>query len=180
MQPPSLTGSILVANPKMEDPHFRHSVVYMARHSQAEGAWGFILNRPTPHNLGMAFGDKVPAELSRVRIYRGGPVQPTSINCVALRWSNHAGGVIIKANLSYEEAVNQMKRGRAVRAYAGHSGWVAGQLEQELAHHSWIIGAASHRIIQPEDGEEMWHDVVDTLRPQLSLIYDIPKDLTAN
>jgi putative transcriptional regulator len=180
MQPPSLSGSILVANPKMEDPHFRHSVVYMAQHSPIQGAWGFIMNRPTQQNLGMALGDKIPRELSRVPIYHGGPVQPTSLNCVALRWSNHAGGVIIKPNLSYEEAVSQLKRGRAVRAYAGHSGWTAGQLEQELIHHAWIIGAASNRIIQPEEGEEMWHDVMDTLGPQLSLIYEMPADLSLN
>ncbi len=41
----SLRGRLLVAEPTMDDPNFRRTVVYLIEHS-ADGALGLVLNRP--------------------------------------------------------------------------------------------------------------------------------------
>jgi len=75
----SLRGQFLVASPRMGDPRFAHSVVYMVDHT-ARGAMGFIVNR--------AFGTGPLAEFLKgfniesektdatITIHYGGPVKP--------------------------------------------------------------------------------------------------------
>jgi hypothetical protein len=41
---PSLAGQLLVATPELEDPNFRHTVVYMVEHND-RGAVGVVINR---------------------------------------------------------------------------------------------------------------------------------------
>ena len=40
----SLAGQFLVASPKMPDPRFAHTVVYMVSHDE-DGAMGLVVNR---------------------------------------------------------------------------------------------------------------------------------------
>ena len=39
-------GSVLLAEPFMPDPNFSHAVILLCENN-AEGAYGFILNKPT-------------------------------------------------------------------------------------------------------------------------------------
>ena len=41
----NLTNYFLVAMPTMEDPNFKHSVIYVCEHND-EGAMGIIINQP--------------------------------------------------------------------------------------------------------------------------------------
>lgn len=50
-----LTGSLLVASPKLTDPNFAMTVVMMIHHDD-DGAVGVILNRPTSLSV-----DRLPA-----------------------------------------------------------------------------------------------------------------------
>ena len=42
----SLTGRLLLAVPSMRDPNFARAVIFMAAHTEMEGAFGYVLNRP--------------------------------------------------------------------------------------------------------------------------------------
>ena len=76
---PASAGTLLVAEPDLDDPNFDHTVVLMLHHD-AEGALGLVVNRP--------YGTAPTAELLRrlgqgriavegeTRLFYGGPVQP--------------------------------------------------------------------------------------------------------
>ena len=76
-----LAGRMLVAAPKIKDPYFRHSVVYMIKHD-AKGALGLIINR----KMGVGSLVKMLADLGRktdsdrqIDLYFGGPVSSRKV-----------------------------------------------------------------------------------------------------
>ena len=44
----SLAGSLLIAMPDIEDKRFQKAVIYIAQHTENEGANGLIINKPIP------------------------------------------------------------------------------------------------------------------------------------
>ena len=74
----NLTGSLLLADPSLRDPGFGRSVVLLARHDVAEGASGFIINKP----LGKSVSELVTLDelegLAEVPVYLGGRSAPSS------------------------------------------------------------------------------------------------------
>ena len=72
----SLAPGMLIAAPPLGDPNFDRTVVLLAIHG-AEGALGFVVNRPAPMRLGellvlAGYGDAGIADDTPV--YVGGPV----------------------------------------------------------------------------------------------------------
>ena len=47
----SLVGHLLIAMPSLGDPNFHRTVVLMGAHSQEEGAFGLVVNRPLEVSL---------------------------------------------------------------------------------------------------------------------------------
>ena len=44
------TGSLLVAEPFMQDSNFRRAVILVTDHAEDEGTVGFIINKPLIHS----------------------------------------------------------------------------------------------------------------------------------
>ncbi|MBL6959298.1 MAG: YqgE/AlgH family protein, partial [Rhodospirillales bacterium] len=74
-----LTGKLLVASPKMADPRFAETVIFMVNHD-AKGAFGLIVNRSYGKGPMQSFlkGFGIEAEQAGgdIRIHYGGPVEP--------------------------------------------------------------------------------------------------------
>ena len=78
----NLRGRFLLAMPAMGDERFERCVIYILGHD-AEGAMGFIVNRPTD---GLTLGEiasNLPESVSQtglrnLPVFVGGPVQPES------------------------------------------------------------------------------------------------------
>ena len=75
----SIEGQLLIAVPHMEDPRFRHSVIYMCSHTRS-GAVGLVVNKLIDD---MPFTDllqQLDIERSEranaIRVHFGGPVEP--------------------------------------------------------------------------------------------------------
>jgi putative transcriptional regulator len=175
-RPPSketLTGSLLLAHPAMQDPNFRRSVVLMSAHN-AEGAMGIVLNRPTGRRLGELNGEFALGPLAAVALFTGGPVQPEQLLLAA--WQPRSDGFRLHFGIEPEKAMQLLSEdGTHVRAFLGYSGWSAGQLENEMKHHTWIVADVPGDLLTQSADEALWRTVLGREGPDWQLLADEPE-----
>ncbi|HEY6160730.1 MAG TPA: YqgE/AlgH family protein [Bacteroidia bacterium] len=176
-------GTILIAEPFMKDQYFKRSVVLIAEHNE-EGTVGFILN----HEIDLKLKDVLP-EIgdNNASLFLGGPVQRDNLFYV------HTIGDIIPDSIPVTdgvwwggdfEAVKEMvRRGEVkmehIRFFIGYSGWVPGQLEEEMGNDSWIVTAAKQKhILLPFD--KLWGTVLKSMGKNYAEIANYPEDPSLN
>jgi putative transcriptional regulator len=172
---PSLRGSLLLAAPVMRDPNFSRTVLYLAAHSDKEGAFGYILNRPLQRNVADLLSDKEMRPLGKVPVFLGGPVGTDKLSFVSLGWSNKHNTLKCRTHLSVEDAAHFLGQGQEIRAFVGYSGWSEGQLERELKRNSWIVAPPQAVIMTAEDPTSLWSDILIDLGPKYELISKMPE-----
>jgi putative transcriptional regulator len=160
----NLTGSILVAHPCLGDPNFRRTTVFVSRHSAEDGAMGLVLNRP----IGGAV-DGLPG----IPMYYGGPVQPENILLASLQWRENPEVVAFRIFGGGEVPVEDEWR-HGLRAFAGHSGWTAGQLEEEIEGKTWIVIPPTRDIIEAREG--VWKALMRRSGPMFHLLSEAPDE----
>ena len=174
----SLAGSLLLAHPSMRDPNFRRSVVLMSVHN-AEGAMGVVLNRPMGKRLGEFSGDFALGPLAGVPIFTGGPVQTEQL--VLAAWQARDDGFRLHFGVEPDKAIQLLaEEGTEVRAFVGYSGWSAGQLENEMAHHTWVVAAVPEDLLDHAQEEIMWRTMLGRVGAEWRLLADEPDDPAAN
>lgn len=172
----ALQHVFLIAMPKLRDPLFAQSVVYLWEYN-ADGATGVIINRP----MGICLGEllqqlDVTADDARVQNYPvlcGGPVMPEQ-------------GFIIRRHLAAEHpeeerwievTVSSSKHDLLELAHGeglgdtlvtlGCADWAPGQLDRELANNDWLVVPFSEATLFGDGGDgdsdasfiqvEKWH-----------------------
>ena len=177
---PLEAGSLLIAQPHLQDPHFAQTVVMILEHDaeHAEGTLGLILNRPVPLPLGKVW-ENCPESLADLpNCAQGGPVQ-TDTGLVlhsfpgSSQSMNICEGLYVgadKGELAQTLSRYQTSRGnterlgqhRGPRLFLGHAGWGAGQLARKIARGDWLMrpGVARFALIcQPP--EDCWQTCYD-------------------
>jgi putative transcriptional regulator len=147
-----LQGKLLIAMPSLTEPTFAQSVIVMCAHS-SEGAMGLIINKPM---VGMSFLDladqletsSLAAEsveaLSQVPILMGGPVDQQ--RGFVVHSGDYEGEHTLRVHdglsvTSTRDILQSLAVGRGPRRYLltlGYSGWLPGQLENEILHNGWL------------------------------------------
>ncbi len=159
-----LEGQILIAMPGMGDPRFDRSLVFICSHSE-NGAMGIIVNKTAPM---MFFSDLVDQlkivphgdirdldqSVLNMPVLFGGPVEQFRgfvlhstdylSNKTSLPINN---GVALTATLEILQAIAKGNGPGKVMLALGYSGWVAGQLENEIQHNSWLHCEADDELI---------------------------------
>lgn len=165
------TGMFLVAQRSLRGPYFQRSVVYLIEHGE-HGTLGLIVNRPTnmfltegDANIGDSAGQNYP-------LYLGGPVERKQV-LMLLR--NPPDLPLIKHvfdnvyfSVARDVLEHLMKIGKLsseLRLYIGHSRWVPGQLDFELASNSWHLVRADTEAIFSHDIESLWDRLINELEP---------------
>ena len=167
MAAPELVAPVLLlAMPQVNDPFFRKSVVLLLAH-EAEGSFGFIVNRTTELKVQEILRDLKlewrgeAEELARF----GGPVQP-QIGTVlfsggpeveeALPHSTEVlSGVRLSQNLS-ELATLALQPPARFRLMLGYAGWGEGQLWNEILRNDWLTAPVDLDLVFAAGGEEAW------------------------
>jgi putative transcriptional regulator len=161
----SLAGQLLIAAPTIGDPRFDRTVVLMVEHTQ-NGALGIIINlpweeRPLAGLLEM-LGEKNTTVAGKVRIFAGGPVQPTIGFVVHSAEYRRPGTVDIDGRVamtSSREILLDIGNDRGPKQSLvafGYAGWAAGQLEGELERRAWYTAPADPQLIFDEPREKVW------------------------
>ena len=166
----SLVGQFLVATPQMGDPRFAETVILMVRHDET-GAFGIVINRPVETrslaSLLEALGDKDSDAKGEVRIYAGGPVEPTTGFVVHSAEYHQTGTINIDGQVavtSNPAVLRDMGAGKGpaqTLVAFGYAGWGPGQLENELAQHAWFTEPEDPKLLFDGDAASLWKKALD-------------------
>jgi len=161
----SLAGQFLVASPAMGDSRFDRTVILMVEHNR-NGAFGLIINLPMAErplkDLLQMLGDKDAAVPGQVRIFAGGPVQPTTGFVVHSTDYRATGTIDIDGHVAVTSSRDILRdignsRGPQKSLVAfGYAGWGPGQLEGELERGAWVTAPADPRLIFDEERDKVW------------------------
>ncbi len=174
--PIQLQGKLLIADPSLRDGTFNKSVILLTDHTPDGGATGLILNHPT----GKVVGDflKAPefAPLRKLAVHEGGPVAHDQMTFSSFWWSRKLG-LRWAMRISAADAAKHARRpGRIVRAFIGHSGWSAGQLENELRRISWFPANPQPDLLGHEHDPELWAALLRRMSPLHRILAEAPED----
>jgi putative transcriptional regulator len=164
-------GMLLVARRDLPSRYFAHTVILLIRHG-ATGTLGVIVNRRSRFDLQDLLPDFAGAPTVRYPLFVGGPVGPDRI-LMLMRRTAPGGGVervtddiLFSAERTVLEAlVEAGKPASELHLYAGHAGWVGGQLDAELARGDWRLVPATADDVFGDDADELWERLIDRLDP---------------
>lgn len=179
-------GMLLVAAPTLLDPNFADTVVLLLDVDE-DGALGVVLNRPTPVPVAEVLADWREVARDPQVLFQGGPVSPDGALAVGLvppgegipvGFRPVAGGLGL---VDLDTPVELLDGGLwGLRIFAGHAGWEADQLRQEIAEGAWYVVPAEPGDVFRADPRDLWRDVLRRQPGELAWHATRPLDPTRN
>ncbi len=177
-------GSLILAEPFMDDENFKRTVVLICEHEEHLGSMGLVINRPLGLKVPNVIEDFPPFDGD---LYLGGPVGTDTIQFVhtitslegsiplqgSLRW----GGDFEKLKLLISEGLVVPAQ---VRFYLGHSGWSPHQLYEELKENSWIITVVKDNYLFDPGPEGLWKKILKDMGGLYSEMARLPENPILN
>jgi len=168
-----LAGQLLIAMPKLADPNFDHTVVFLGSHSPSGGAFGLVVNRPARiefgdilTQLGLPKNPNIPTP----EILFGGPVKPDhgfllmdNPDPVIGEDDLSAGGFFISGRTDLLQFLLEENKTFPFHLCLGYAGWAAGQLEFELAENAWLVAPTSREILFEIPPSQRWEAALEAI-----------------
>ncbi len=178
-------GKLLIAEPFMQDAHFKKTVLALCDYTKQDGAVAFILNRPT--NLKM---DEVMHDFPEFdsTIYYGGPVANDTIHYMHRLGDLIEGSKEVIPGLFWGGDFNKLKflikngviQPYDVRFYIGYAGWSAGQLEEEMDINSWIVDELDINYPFLKDALDLWQTSLHNKGNHFAVLADMSDTVSLN
>lgn len=154
--PANFSNHFLIAMPMNTDPVFSGTVIYCCQHSE-QGAIGLVINRPIDLDLQSIFY-RIDLEIdikaiNNLPVCYGGPIQSERGFVLHERNGQYSSSLGIEGGLEIttsKDVLEEVAKGHGPSRFAlmlGHTGWAAGQLEQEIAQNGWLSVQAQPEII---------------------------------
>jgi putative transcriptional regulator len=179
----SLAGQLLLASPSLRDPNFARTVVLIGVHNE-EGAMGVVLNRPSTVTVREAVPQLESAVDELEPVYVGGPVQPSSVVCLAEFLEPSHAELLVLGRIGFpapdtdiEELADATSRRRV---FAGYAGWGDGQLDAEIEQGDWIAQPALPEDVFSDTPEQLWGSVLTRKGGSYALLARMPLDPSVN
>jgi|SRR6478672_3665460 putative transcriptional regulator len=177
--PKNLTGAMLVAHPRLLDPNFRRSILFLSHYSSDDGAIGLILNRPMKKTFGEVAAQKISETFRNISLFYGGPVAADHLTLASLQWRSDA--VAFQSFMGNVEDVHIEPEWRpGLRAFVGYAGWSQGQLEGEIEQKAWLVLPPARELIEMKDPENAWRQIMRGSGPLMKLLAEAPDDPEMN
>ncbi|RLA07702.1 MAG: hypothetical protein DRQ59_14265 [Gammaproteobacteria bacterium] len=155
-------GMFLIAGRGLLDPSFAQSVVLLVDVNN-NGALGLIINRATEYKLAETIPELQEDPIAADLLYLGGPVGANTITLLmrseeAIEDVHHVfNDVYFSTSIPVlEAALEKLDHEQRLRVYAGHAGWGAGQLQDELKRGDWHLVAADAELLFNTEPERIW------------------------
>ncbi len=165
----NLTGSLLIASPKLPDPNFYRSVVFIVEHSE-QGALGVILNRESDTSLRRVW-ENIPDSICRSKrhLHIGGPVEGP---LMALHPDSELDGVEVIPDVYFSSEKSTLEalvaqREKPFRIFSGYAGWGTGQLDGELLAGGWLTTSANRQHIFA-DHRDLWQQITHAIGAEIT------------
>ena len=173
-------GTLLIADPFLKDPNFKRSVVFVCEH-QAEGSFGFVLNKTYEHSLNELIAGIEDLEIP---VFCGGPVQMDTIHFLHQYPLKIPGSYKVSDDAyfggNFETAISLLRAGEIdlnrIRFYIGYSGWSSGQLDDELKEKSWITVNATRKLLFHRNTNQLWKEALRHLGGDYEMLVNFPVD----
>ncbi len=186
----SLAPALLIAMPQLVDPNFTRTVVLLCKHSEENGAFGLVVNRPlvtTGHfvvELGEAAEHTSETGSEReerrevltaehdLQVWVGGPVETYRSWMLVggeLARADEPLGMRVAAGLYLSTSPDLLQRllepepPPRARLMMGYAHWGPGQLESELHESAWLLSDIDPRLIFDTSAERMWERAIRRL-----------------
>lgn len=160
-----LQGQFLVATSELQDPRFIRTVVYIVHHG-ADGAMGVVVNRPLQTvplaSLLKDLGLDSQGVKGDIRVYYGGPVEPTHGFVLHTTDYSPEGSQVVRDSIAVTgqpEILHAIGTGTGPRKSLfalGYAGWAPGQLEAEIKAGAWVVAPADERMLFDEHASTKW------------------------
>lgn len=180
----SFKGYYLLDSGRLGGSFFEKAVIFLCQHD-ADGAFGFIVNRPSGSVLSQVMDTDLTPHTANMDLFVGGPVQPEVFSFLhadsSLIQSNIVPGIEFSHSLeTLTDILGAFSAGAQVRAFGGYSGWGRGQLEQELEQGSWLLHQSSTEHIFSKSPSDVWAAILSEMGPRYRLLADFPDDPSRN
>jgi len=122
------------------------------------------------------------------KAYVGGPVQHNTLHYIH-RFPSLEGGQEIKNGLywggEFEQLLTILQTEKVteedIRFFVGYSGWVEGQLEEELEKKSWIVSDLNDiNLVFEKNNDDLWKKALRNLGGKFSIYSNYPTDPRLN
>lgn len=177
-------GKFLLSEPRMQDFHFKRSVLLLTEHNQNESI-GFILNQPTNLIISDIVKDfpKFNANL-----FIGGPVEKNTLHFIHSLGSKIENSMPILDGLywsgNFETVKSLIRKGEIndseIKFFLGYSGWNTGQLEQELQEQAWIVVNSDATLALEKNDQKMWQNIIKKMDKDYAIWHTMPDDPELN
>lgn len=178
-------GTLLIAEPFMNDTFFHRAVVLICEHDNEAGTLGFCLNKPLDLTLNEVVEDFPEFE---AKIYCGGPVRKR-----ALFFLHNFGDLLEDSKticpgvwwgVNFDALKNLAAQGLVtpdrIRFFVGYSGWGEGQLVEEMSAGAWVTTQMHPNYMFKEDAEDLWQLVMSHKGSNFAIIAEMPDSMNLN
>ncbi|HEY7865291.1 MAG TPA: YqgE/AlgH family protein [Psychromonas sp.] len=169
----TLKDHFLIAMPSLNDPYFKHSVVYICEHDE-KGAMGFIINFPVKltlqellNNVDSINHHPEPPLLNTV--FLGGPLElergfvlhsPVADNSQSTQLNEQ---LMISHSNAILSTLGTKDEPEKYMVTLGYASWESGQLEKEMHDNHWITMESQNDIIFSTPVEQRWIESLQRL-----------------
>lgn len=177
-------GSILIAQPFLQDGYFKRSVIYLCEHTE-HGSLGFIMNRPQ----GLLLRDVFPhIKNGNFPVFEGGPVSSNQLYYIHTLGEKLSDSLEITKGVywggNFFELAHLIEHGKIrsgqVRFFVGYSGWEANQLDEELSGNTWFLQPSVYDELIQVKPTELWGTELTKLNPGYRAFSDFSHDPSLN
>jgi len=171
-------GKVLISEPLLDDLYFKRSVVLLCE-SYNDSFLGLILNLKSDLFLHDVLDGFTKTNIS---LYLGGPVDPDvlyfihSFNYIKNSYKI-ADGIFLNGDLEdVKQLVNSgIATDKNIKFFLGNSGWAPGQLREEIAYNSWLVGEMPYKHMFPGDSN-LWLKSLDFVDSKYQVWKNFPTD----
>jgi putative transcriptional regulator len=176
-------GKLLIAEPFMEDPYFKRSVVLLTEYNK-NGAFGFVLNKPMDISVNEVLKDFPEFNAP---VFMGGPVQTDSLFYIHNQGKVIEGSQQINKDLFWAGNFDQLKQmiidqqifPNEITFFIGYSGWDYHQLKNEIEDESWIISDVKSNLLD-YTSHKLWQSSLQKMGPKYAMLSNFPEDPILN
>jgi putative transcriptional regulator len=177
-------GMLLLAEPFMDSPEFKRSVILLTEHGD-KGTMGFIINRKLNITPTQAIEDFPDFE---DELYFGGPVSSDQLFYLHTKPALLEGSIEVMPGVYMGGDYDTLKHlidvkkitSEDIRFFVGYSGWSSGQLKKEIKDNSWIVLPATVDHFKARTTTNLWKEILKGLGGKYSVVADFPEDPTLN